>query len=77
MVRSFIRVGQRFNKKQVWAIAQLPNQNLQVELQFSDGRGEEWHLGHRAVEAPKHLVSVHQSLARSFEPSFRPSLLTR
>jgi hypothetical protein len=47
------------------AIAQLPDQTLQVQLQFSDGQTQEWHLGKRTVQALKELVALTQAEATS------------
>lgn len=44
------------------AIAQLPDQTLQVQLHFSDGQTQEWHLGQRTVQALKELVALRQTL---------------
>ncbi|MBW4444703.1 MAG: hypothetical protein KME10_26585 [Plectolyngbya sp. WJT66-NPBG17] len=39
-------------------IAQLPDQTLQVQLSFSNGENQIWHLGRGTVQALKRLVAI-------------------
>jgi len=51
--------------KLVDALAQLPNQTLQVKLVFSNGKIQNWHLGKATVQAIKDLLAIHQRLMNS------------
>ncbi|MBD2681323.1 MULTISPECIES: hypothetical protein [Nostoc] len=42
------------------AIAQLPNQKLDVQLKFNNGETEHWRLGQGTVQALKQLVEINQ-----------------
>ncbi|MBD2451949.1 hypothetical protein H6G76_33480 [Nostoc sp. FACHB-152] len=42
------------------AIAQLPNQTLDVQLTFNNGETEHWQLGKGTVQALKQLVAINQ-----------------
>ncbi|MBW4442003.1 MAG: hypothetical protein KME10_12345 [Plectolyngbya sp. WJT66-NPBG17] len=39
-------------------IAQLPDQTLQVQLSFSNGEKQNWHLGKGTVQALKQLITI-------------------
>lgn len=47
------------------ALAQLPNQTLQVKLVFSNGETYTWHLGKQTVQAVKDLLSINSPLLKS------------
>ncbi len=47
------------------ALAQLPNQTLQVKLVFSNGQIQNWHLGKGTVQAIKDLLAIRQTLSNS------------
>ncbi|MBV8882727.1 MAG: hypothetical protein JO235_01820 [Chroococcidiopsidaceae cyanobacterium CP_BM_RX_35] len=55
--------GNKFDlTKLVDALAQLPNQTLEVKLVFSDGETQNWHLGKTTVKAIKDLLAIRQQL---------------
>lgn len=45
-------------------IARLPNKNLKVQLLFSNGISQNWHLGSKTVEELKKLPTIKQSLVK-------------
>jgi hypothetical protein len=47
------------------AIAQLPNQTLQMKLIFSNGKTSDWRLGQKTVQALKDLLTVRQTSMNS------------